>query len=58
MVFLFKRQNIIKKGAKIRLGYQCMGCGKKFQRKRSMQKHQGDFWPYCTPVDNSAGKSQ
>jgi len=53
MVFLFKRQNLAKKNAKIRIGYVCLGCDRAFRRKRDLHDHQGTNWPYCPPVDNS-----
>jgi len=56
MVFLFKRENKTKKGTKIRTGYACMGCNVAFRSRRGLEAHQGDFWPYCPPVDNSTSK--
>jgi len=50
MVFLYKRQNIKKNGKKIRLGFECMGCQRRFSRRRDMAKHQGEFWPWCEAV--------
>jgi len=52
MVFLFKRQVISKKKAKIRYGYFCMGCSVQFRTKKALHAHQGDFWPFCQSVDN------
>lgn len=66
MVFLYKRENIAKKKAKIRIGYQCFGCFRKFRSRRALHEHQGDAWPACpteiTPllhlVDNSVDKGK
>lgn len=52
MVFLFKRQNIAKKRAKIRYAYQCLGCLRIFRTRKALCAHQGTFWPFCPPVDN------